>query len=66
MYNQVLLSIMAGNALVLKHQAITSQNADSTHYILDQFRNEKWPLWKWIHLEAENPLWKKNDPVITA
>ena len=35
---------MATDALVLKHQAISSHSADYVHIVLDQIHIKTWPL----------------------
>ena len=45
----VLVSIVDDDALVLKHQAITTHNTDKLPFVPHQFRKE-WLLLKFIHL----------------
>ena len=54
-----LVSIVATDALVLKHQAISSRNADLTFIVLDQFHIKKiLHLW-WTTLENKKCFEKK-------
>ena len=56
------VSTVATDALVLKHQAISINNADQTFIVLDQFHIKLLHI-SWTASENEITFWK-NDPVI--
>ena len=58
-----LVSTVATDALVLKHQAISIHNADETFIVVDQFYIKILHK-RWTASENEITSWKKNDPVI--
>ena len=53
------VSTMATDALVLKHQAISIQNADLTFIVLDQFQIKLLHI-RWTASENKITFWKKN------
>ena len=57
------VSTVATDALVLKHQAISIHNADWTFIVLDQFYIEILHLWC-TTLENKITFWKKIYPVV--
>ena len=57
------VSTVATDVLVLKHQAISIHNADYTFIVLDQFHMKILHLWC-TTLENKTTFWKKNDPVV--
>ena len=56
------VSTVATDALVLKHQAISIHNADLTFIVLDQFHIKILHIWC-TTLENKITFWK-NDPVV--
>ena len=57
------VSTVATDALLLKHQAISIHNADLTFIVLDQFHIKILHI-RWTASENEITFWKKNGPVI--
>ena len=57
------VSTVATDVLVLKHQAISIHNADQTFIVFDQFHIKALHLWC-TRLENKIMFWKKNDPVV--
>ena len=57
--HECVLRIMATDALVLKHQAISINSADKISIVFDQFQRKKMILWWWKAPESKTKSWKK-------
>ena len=60
--HRCILSTVATDGLVLKHQAISTHNADYTYTVLNQFHTEISLLYVGMIIENKNNIafWKKD------